>query len=228
MSPWRTWARGERGLRQLAARIGEHRLVEIEAEPALVAVGEELQDSPGPGAQVEQQLEGPAPQRLPHRLLDLAFRHVQRADVVPIGGMRAEIALCGRLALALQGVGTLPVALKRRVGGIDERQDVERELAAGRAVGDVKIDPAALAEALDEARFGQKLQVSAEARLALAEDLGEILDVELSRREQQKDAQARRLRRGLERGDDGIAGERSGQGSLLSQHDIKICLYVKS
>jgi hypothetical protein len=125
--------------------------------------------------------------------------------------------LRGRLPLAFQGVGALAVTLKRCVGGIDERQDVERKLAAGRAVGNVKIDPAALAEPLDETRLGQELQVPAEARLALAEDLGEILDVELSRREQQQDAQARRLCRGLERGDDGIAGERSGQGSLLPQ-----------
>ena len=63
----------------------------------------------------------------------------------------------------------------------------------------MEIDPAPLAEALDQAGLGQKLQVAADARLALAQDLGQVLDVELAGGEQHEDAQARRLGRGLER-----------------------------
>jgi hypothetical protein len=67
----------------------------------------------------------------------------------------------------------------------------------------------------------------AETRLALTQDLREIFDVELARGQQQKDPQARWLCRSLERGNNVIAGERSGQGLLLCRDDIKICLCVK-
>ena len=71
----------------------------------------------------------------------------------------------------------------------------------------MEIDPAALAEALDQPGLGQQLQMTADARLALPEDPRQILDVELAGGEQQQDAQARRLGRRLERGDDVVAGE---------------------
>ena len=111
------------------------------------------------------------------------------------------------LATITEGVGPLTVPGDDAVGPVDEAEDIERQAAAGRAVGDVKIGPAALAEALDQPGLGQELQVPADARLALPEDHRQILDAQLTRGEQQQDAQARRLCRCLERGNNVAAGE---------------------
>ena len=59
--------------------------------------------------------------------------------------------------------------------------------------GKPEVDPRALAEALDEPGLGHELEMPADARLALAEDLRQILDVELAAGQQRQDAQARRL-----------------------------------
>ncbi len=151
---------------------------------------------------------------------------VQRANAVPIGGVRLEIGLSRGLALALQGIGALAVAGDDPVGPVDQPEDVERQTASGRAVGNVKIGPATLAEALDKAGFGQELEMPADARLALTEDDGQILDAELTGGQQQKDAQARRLRRRLERRYDLVAGKRSCHVELLgggSYKDMFMC-----
>ena len=47
----------------------------------------------------------------------------------------------------------------------------------------------------DETGFGHQLQMPADARLALAEDLGQVLDVQLGLGQQRQDAQARGLAR---------------------------------
>jgi hypothetical protein len=197
----------ELGLRQVAARVGKHGVTEIEADAPLVAVCEQLENTPSAGAEVDQQLERAMPQALDDRLLDVVLGDVQGANAVPVGGVRLKIGLCRGFALALQGVGPLPIAGDNAVGAIDEREDVERQTAAGRAVGNVEIGPAAFAEALDQPGLGQELQVPADARLALPEDHRQILDAQLTRGEQQQDAQARRLCRCLERGNNVAAGE---------------------
>ena len=160
----------EPGLRQLAAGVGEHGVAEVEADAALVAVGEQLEHAPRAGAEIDQQLERPAPQRLDDRLLDVVLGDMQGANAVPVGGVRLKIGLRRGFALALQGVGPLAVAGDDAVGAVDEAEDVERQPAAGRAVGDVEIGPAPLAEALDQPGLGQQLQMPADARLALPED----------------------------------------------------------
>ncbi len=73
------------------------------------------------------------------------------------------------------------------------------------------------AEALDEAGLGHELQMPADARLALAEDLGQVLDVQLAAGQQRQDAQPRRLAgaaQGGKRVDAGQAWAR-GLGSLV-------------
>ena len=80
------------------------------------------------------------------------------------------------------------------------------ERAFGAALGEAEEHPGAFAEALDEPGLGHQLQMPADARLALAEDLGEVLDVQLAGGEQRQNAQARGLaggreaRQGLARG----------------------------
>ena len=63
-------------------------------------------------------------------------------------------------------------------------------------IGEAEEHPAPLAEARDQPRLCHQLQVAADARLALSEDLGQVLDVQFAAGEQRQDAQARRLARG--------------------------------
>ena len=132
---------------------------------------------------------------------------MQGADAVPVGGVRVEIGLRRGFALALQGLGALAIAGDDAIRTVDEAEDVEREPPAGGPVGDVEIGPAPLAEALDQTGFGEQLQMPADARLALPEDHRQVLDAQFAGREQQQDAQARRLGRRLERRYDIVAGE---------------------
>ncbi len=183
---------------ELERRIGQHRLVDVEAEAALVATGQHLQHAAGTRAEVDQGLERRARERRGDGGFDRGLGHVERADAVPVGRMLAEIGLGSGLALVLQSLGAGAVTAQDGVAGIDGIQQAAHEPAALRPVRDVKIDPAPFTETLDQAGFRQELQMSADARLALAQDLGQILDVELTGRQQQEDPETRALGRRLE------------------------------
>ena len=75
--------------------------------------------------------------------------------------------------------------------------------------------------AVDQPGLGQQLQVARDARLRLAEDGGQILDRQLGLAEQRQIAQARRLARRLEGGDQRVHGKQvhslEGQSVLLSR-----------
>ena len=65
-------------------------------------------------------------------------------------------------------------------------------------IGQAEEHPAPLAEARDQPGLGHQLQMPADARLALPEDLGQVLDVQLAAGEQRQDAQPRGLARGAQ------------------------------
>ena len=136
--------------------------------------------------------------------------------LVPLAGMRLEIGLRRFLARLLHGGGARAVAgeVGRRFEALDDGRG-ERGLGAGSASR--KIDPGALAEARDEPGLGHQLQMPADARLALAEDLGQVLDVQLAAGEQRQDAQARRLAGGRSAASP-CARDRPGGGSACQHH----------
>ena len=80
------------------------------------------------------------------------------------------------------------------------------------SIGEAEEHPAPLAEARDQPGLGHQLQVTADARLALSEDLGQVLDVQLAAGEQRQDAQPRRLARGAKAAQGMGAGQISGMG----------------
>ena len=94
-----------------------------------------------------------------------------------------------------------------------------RELPRIAAIGGAIEDPAALLEARKQARFAQQLQMPANARLALTDDLGELAHRQLRVKQQQQQAQPR-----------GVAGRfehvhQSVHRRLASQTYINISLY---
>ena len=142
---------------------------------------------------------GPSPSALGDGRLDLGLGDVQGADAVPLGGMGLEVGLRRGLALVLQGLGAAQVAHNQRVGAVDALQHQAGQLAALAGLGQAEIHPAAFRRALDQPRLGQQLEVPADARLALAEDARQVLDVELARRQQHQHAQPRGLGHRLQR-----------------------------
>ena len=93
-------------------------------------------------------------------------------------------------------------------------------------LGEPEERPGAFAEALDQAGFDQQLEMARDARLRLAQDVGEVGDGQLGLGHQRQHAQPRRLARRLEGGVEGV--ERQVGSRLASwdqSHHIKICLY---
>ena len=218
---------GETGAFQLHARVGQHVMAEIKAEGAIGAGREQFEHAPGAGAEVDEERERPLAEGFVDSGLDLLLGDVERADSVPLAGMFLEIILRGFLARLVDGLGAGAVSGEDGVGGVEARDDRggERRLVA--AVGETEEHPAALAEAPDQAGLGHQLQVPADARLALAEDLGEVLDVELAPGEERQDAEPRRLASGAKQAQ-GVGARQacSGGAAGASSSDIKICLYV--
>ena len=64
--------------------------------------------------------------------------------------------------------------------------------------------PAALAEALEQAGLGEQLEVARDARLALAEHLGELADGPLALAAEHQQAQAAGLGDGAQAGEQGV------------------------
>ena len=113
---------------------------------------------------------------------------------------------------------------------VDQRA---RDVGAAAVLGQPEEGPGALAEALDQAGFGQQLEMARDARLRLPQDVGEIGDGQLGLGQKRQHAQARLLARGLERSIEGIETELSVAAHWTnigpfgaSSHYIKISLYV--
>ena len=81
-------------------------------------------------------------------------------------------------------------------------------------LGQAEEGPGAFAEALDQAGLGQQLEMARDARLRLAQDVGEVGDGQLGLGEQRQDAQPRLLAGRLEGGIEGIETE-AGRGQLI-------------
>ena len=83
-----------------------------------------------------------------------------------------------------------------------------------------EVDPAAFAEPVDQASLMQELQMPAEPRLALPQNLHQVLDVEVAMPKQNENSQACRLGRRLQGSDELIAPEEC-RNLIASVHDAE-------
>src|SRR5262249_10291708 len=112
---------------------------------------------------------------------------------------RHEELLSRLLALPLQSLGAHAVAQGIAVRArIQCGNELPCNAARRGALGKVEVGPAALSHALDETGLGQKLEVPADARLALPQDAGQVLYIELALRQKHQNAQPRRFGGSLE------------------------------
>ena len=93
------------------------------------------------------------------------------------------------------------------VGRIEPVEQRARDFGAAAALGQPEESPGAFAEALDQAGLGQQLEMPRDARLRLAQNVGEVGDGQFGLGEQRQHAQARLLARGLEGRVEGIETE---------------------
>ena len=128
--------------------------------------------------------------------------------------MRSHSAACGaEISLRRGGAGLAhrgepgAVARDRRIGGIEPLQQRARHRGAAAMLGQAEEGPGALAEALHQPGLGQKPQMARDARLRLAQDVGEVGDGQLGLGQQRQHAQARLLARRLEGRIEGIETE---------------------
>ena len=167
---------------------------------------QKFEHAAGAGAEIEHGVERRRADEIGNCRLDPLFRDMQRAQLVPIGGMGGKIAcrLFGACAPHLGEPDTVGGA--RFVVGGKPSENVARERRRRAARGDEEKDPGPLAMALDEAGFDQQFQMPGNARLRLAENGDELGDGQLGLGEQRDEAQARRLRRRGKGGQQGFEG----------------------
>ena len=146
-------------------------------------------------------------ERCADRLLDRVIGDVQLADAVPFGGVGAEISLRRGGARCAHRGEPLAVARDRRIGRIEPLEQRARHLGAAAMLGQAEEGPGALAEALDQAGLGQQPEMTRDARLRLAQDVGQIGDGQFGFRQQRQHAQARLLAGRLEGRVEGVEAE---------------------
>ncbi len=207
MSPWRTLQCRKPGAVEPRARQRQHVERNIEAEPALDVRAEQFQHAAGAGAEIEQRADRPVGERGADRVLHRFVGDMQLADAIPLGGVAAEIGLRGGRARGAHR--RQPLAVARHASDRPDRAARARRAPLRRrppCSAEPEERPGAFAKALDQAGFGQQLEMARDARLRLAQNLGEVGDRQFGFGQQREDAQPRRLAGGLEGGVQG--GER--------------------
>ncbi len=189
----------EVGAVEAGARDGQHLARQIDADGALRPLAQKPQHASGAGADVEQVADAGLRHHRQERSLDFAIVDMQRADLVPLRGVGAEIGGGGLGAGAAHPLEAVQVAGHRRFVGRDEVDQRAHQPAAAAALGQSKERPGAFAETLHEAGVAQQPQMPGYPRLALAENLGKLADRELAPGAQDQDAHPGRFGHGAQR-----------------------------
>ena len=126
---------------------------------------------------------------------------MERAELFPAGGVLGEIARGGLGPAAADVLEPGEVARQHGVGAGQQVDDGAGQGAAHVLLAQAEQHPVAFLVAADEARLGHQLEVAADARLALAQDLGQFADIGLAMGEDEQDAHAGRLRGGAQAGE---------------------------
>jgi hypothetical protein len=182
---------------QPVAREQQHIERQVEAKPTFDLTPEQLQHPSRAGAEIEQRAERLVGERLADRGLHRLVGDVQIADAVPLGSVLTEIGLRGSRPGRPDVGKPLTVAGDHRVAGVETLQHCAGHGRAAALLCQPEERPGPLAEALDQAGFGEQLEVPGDARLRLPQNVGQVGNGELGFGEQREHAQARLLAGGL-------------------------------
>ena len=154
---------------------------------------------PAPAPRSSRLRTGLSPTTSTHRFFDALLGNVQRADAIPLLGMRGEIAggVLGARVTHLGEPGA--VAGEKGVVSLEPADDGAREGACWPGRRQPEERPGPFAAALDEAGLDEELEMARDARLRLAQDRHDLADRQLRLGEQRQKTQARLLSGGVQR-----------------------------
>ena len=186
---------------KIDARNGQHVAARVDADRLLCEGRKAAEYRTRAGAEIDVEADGGRTRQLHHGLFDILLAHVQRTELFPARRVLGEIAR-GRLgAAAADLLEPSEVAGQHGVGAGQQVDDGAGESAPHVFLAQAEQDPVPLLVAADEARFGHELQVAADTRLALAQDLGQLADIGLAMGKDEQDAHTGRFRRGAQAGE---------------------------
>ena len=177
----------------------------IHADPLADPRRQQFQHPAGAGADVQQPARIGSGTSGKQRSLDRGGRQVQRPHLVPVGTLAAETFRRHAGAFS-QHAGSLAAVSLQGLVVLRQPCDQVARQSAGLAVGQGEPDIRALAHAVQQAAVAQQLQVTGEARLRLAEDIGELRDAECAAAGQRQQAEAGRFGGGAQAGQQGFHG----------------------
>ena len=183
------------GLLEVEAGDGQHLAARIDADGLSGVTGKDLEHGAGAGAEIDMELDGRTARQPQHGGFHILLAHMQRAEAFPIAGVFAEVG-CGCLgALVANFFEAGEVAGQFGVMAGQQVDDGAGEGAAQIILAHAEQHPVAFLVAGDQPGLGHQLEMAADARLALPEDLGHLADVEFAMGEHEQDAYPCRFRR---------------------------------
>lgn len=190
--------------RKPVARDRKHLGTCVHADRAARIGGEQLQHPARTGAGIEKVLDSGAAEIAQDRGFDIFFGRVQRADLLPLRGIRFEER--GRFggARLTHLCKALRIGVVRSGVGLRGVRDRLSQLGAHAALIGAVEGPASFFEPLDQSGFGQKLQMARDPGLALADNLRELAHCELGLEEDQQKPKPSGVPRGAEHGDEPV------------------------
>ena len=205
---------------EIGPSYGEHFAARIDADRMLGAGRKELEHAAGAGAEIEIRAERGRARNSEHRRLHLLLANVQRAQLLPMLGVPAEVIGGSFRALAADFLKTGEVAGEKGIIGGQKVDDGASERAAPSLLAKPEQHPASLLVARQQAGFRHEPEMAADPRLALAENLGQFANVELAVRKHEQKTQPGGF------GNRTQTGEQLFHSALLdSVVDINISLY---
>ena len=189
-------------------RDGEHAMGAVDAERPTGTGREQTDDASGTGADVEQVADGARAGQVQQHALHFLLGDMEGTDVVPLVGVRLEVAVGSGLSGALDGEQALAIAGEGRVGRVEQRDDGAGDAVIGESVK----HPAALGDTVEQSGIAEEPQVARDAWLALPQDLCELADGEFGAPEGGEHAEARGFRRCPERLEQVAEARRAGGG----------------
>ena len=179
--------------RKTVARDGQHFRAHIDADTVPDLRRQQFEHPAGAGARIEQRLHRLQAQHGRDGGFNILLRRVQRADALPIGGVCLEESRSfggARFAHGRQA----PAVRRQRVGlAFRKPREDMTQLRARPLLRRAIEHPASFLEAQDQPGIAQQFEVAGDARLALAQDLGQLGDGQLRLPQDQQQAQPGRI-----------------------------------
>ena len=101
---------------------------------------------------------------------------MQRAQFVPFRRNAREIGLRGLRPLTTLGLQPRLVGIDMRIRAVERVKQRMQQTRRRGAIGEPEEGPRPLAMTLDQPRFDQQLEMARDARLRLAENVGQVRD----------------------------------------------------